>query len=127
MRLDLFERVFRPLLYRALLKHSEKSIEKCSQCKGKMVDTTSYLYLLPVHFGDEHEESAEYYLNNARQIENTEQIPNGTRACRMFLFQCQSCGHKIVSVVDFLKVREDELVKGGDIYPYEKFQTFFMQ
>lgn len=127
MYLDLFQRFVKPLLYNTLLKHSEKSIEKCKQCKGKMVDTTSYLYLLPAHFDEEHEENAEYYLNNARQIESTEQIPSGNRACRMFIFQCQSCGHKIVSVVDFLKVREDELVKGGDIYPYEKFQTFFKE
>lgn len=42
----------------------------------------------------------------------------------MFVFQCQSCGHKKVSVVDFLKVRDNELVKGGDIYPYEKFREF---
>ncbi len=36
------------------------------------------------------------------------------------------CGHKKVSVVDFLKVRENELVKEGDIYPYEKFREFLI-
>lgn len=71
------------------------------------------------------EKSAEYYLNNATSIENTEQIPSGNRACRMFIFQCQSCGFKKVSIVDFLKVRDYEIVKSGDIYPYEKFRNFF--
>lgn len=52
------------------------------------------------------EKSAGYYLNNATPIENTEQIPSGNRACRMFIFQCQSCGFKKFSIVDFLKVRD---------------------
>ena len=78
-----------------------------------------------MHRQQEHEESAEYYISNAKRIESEEQIPNGNRACRMYVFQCQDCGHKMVSVVDFLKVRENELIKGGDIYPYEKFQYFF--
>ena len=125
MSLDLYNRFFRPLLSRILLKIGEEQAEKCEMCKGKMVDTHSYLYLIPVKFGDEHEESAEYYINNAVQIESVEQIPNGNRACRMYVFQCQVCGHKMVSVVDFLKVRENELIKGGDVYPYEKFQYFF--
>lgn len=124
MGLDLFNRFFRPLIFNALLKSAEKNAEKCEVCKGKMIDTTSYLYLLPVQFSDEHEESAEYYINNATRIESTEQIPNGNRACYMYVFQCQDCGHKMVSVVDFLKVRENELMKGGDIYPYEKFRDF---
>ena len=124
MGLDLFNRFFRPLLFNTLLKVGEKSAEKCKMCKGKMVDTTSYLFLIPAKFDDEHEESAEYYINNATRIENEEQIPNGNRACRMYLFQCQDCGHKMVSVVDFLKVRENQLIKGGDLYPYEKFEDF---
>lgn len=127
MYLDLFNRFFRPLLFRVFLKSAEKSGEKCKICKGKMVDTTSYLYLIPAHFSETHEESAKYYLNHAVRIESTEQIPNGNRACYMYIFECQNCGHRIVSVVDFLKVRESELIKGGDIYPYEDFQEFFMQ
>lgn len=125
MSLDLFNRFFHPLIFRTLLKSAEKRAEKCEVCKGKMVDTISYLYLIPAKFDDEHEESAEYYIHNGTRIESTEQIPNGNRACRMYVFQCQSCAHKKVSVVDFLKVRENELIKAGDIYPYEKFQAFF--
>ncbi|MBO5246093.1 MAG: hypothetical protein J6B28_02400 [Eubacterium sp.] len=123
-RLDLYGRFFRPLLYRTILKVSEKSCEKCKQCKGKLVDTASYLYLIPVMFDQEHEESAAYYINHAVRIENEEQIPNGNRACRIDVLQCQDCGHRVVSVVDFLKVREDALIKGGDIYPYEEFKDF---
>lgn len=125
MFLNLYDRLFRPLLFKALLKIDEKCVEKCAKCKGKMVDTISYLYLIPAKFDDVHEESADYYINNAMKIESEEQIPNGNRACRMFVFQCQNCGHKIVSVVDFLKVRECELVKCGDVYPYDTFKNFF--
>ena len=125
MYLHLYDRFIRPLLYRALLLFAEKKAETCELCKGKMIDTVCYLYLIPAKFGEEHEESAEYYIKNGVKIDSTEQIPNGNRACRMFIFQCQSCGHKKVSVVDFLKVRDNELVKGGDIYPYEKFREFF--
>lgn len=125
MGLDLFNRFFSPLIKGALLSAAEKDAEKCKLCKGKMIDTVSYLYLIPVQFGNEHEESAEYYINNATRIESVDQIPNGNRACRMYVFQCQNCGHKKISVVDFLKVRDNEIVKGGDIYPYEKFSDFF--
>lgn len=125
MGLDLFNRFFSPLIKDALLNAAEKDAEKCKVCKGKMTDTMCYLYLIPAQFSDEHEESAEYYINNATRIESVDQIPNGNRACRMYVFQCQSCAHKKVSVVDFLKVRDNEIVKGGDIYPYEEFKDFF--
>ena len=65
MSLDLYNRFFRPLLSRILLKIGEEQAEKCEMCKGKMVDTHSYLYLIPVKFGDEHEESAEYYYKTS--------------------------------------------------------------
>lgn len=125
MWLDIFGRFFRPLVSNALLAMSGKSAEKCKKCKGKMVDTACFLYLIPVQFDQEHEESAEYYISNATRIDHEEQIPSGNRACRMYVFQCQECGHQMVSVVDFLKVRETELIKGGNMYPYEKFQHFF--
>lgn len=96
-------------------------------CKGKMINVISYLYLIPVHFDEEHEESVAYYLNNAVSIESMEQIPNGNRACYMHVFQCQDCARRVVSVVDFLKVRDNVVIKGGDIYPYEEFQKLFLQ
>lgn len=50
-------------------------------------------------------------------------IPTGRRACCFHLFQCDSCSNRSISVVDFLKVRDQKLIKGGDVYPYEKFSS----
>ena len=124
-RLHLLERFIAPLLMRAGIHFGEKSLQKCKACKGKMAEAGEHLYLLPVKVDAKHEESAEYYIRNAKKIRSVDEIPAGTRACRMFIFECQNCGNKIVSVVDFLRVRDDEVLEGGDIYPYEKFKDFF--
>ena len=124
-RLHILERFIEPLIIRIGIFFGGKSLEKCKECKGKMVEAGEHLYLLPVTLSQTHEESAEYYIRNARKIQSTDEIPSGVRACRMYIFECQKCGHKIVSVVDFLRVRENEVLEGGDIYPYEKFKDFF--
>lgn len=102
----------------------EAGAPKCKKCKTKMVAGERVLYLIPVMFDKEHEESAEYYLKNARKIEDESQIPTGQRACRICLFRCPQCSKRVVSVVDFLKNRDNEVIFGGDIYPYEKFRDF---
>lgn len=107
-----------------IVNHSDGETQKCKKCKGKMIVIKSYLYLIPAEFDEEHEECADYYIQNVKPIKDTGDIPAGNRACYIHLFQCQGCGHKNVSVVDFLKVREMEAVKGGDIYPYEEFKYF---
>lgn len=61
MHLELYNRLFRPLLFRALLKSAEKKAEKCEMCKGKMIDATSYLYLISAKFGEEHIKYWRYY------------------------------------------------------------------
>ncbi len=123
--LNITNRFILPLLQRAAEKRAEKSVYRCKQCNYQMADTASYLFLIPAHFDEDHEESIHYYIRNARPIENTNQIPTGNRACRMSISQCQSCGYREVAVLDFLKVRDMELPKSGDIYPYEQFGDFF--
>lgn len=97
---------------------------KCSKCKGLMQTESTYLYLLPISFGVEHEECAEYYLNNAVPINDEEEIPTGRRACYIKVLRCGDCSRREVSVIDFLKVREDEVPKSAGRYPYEQFQEF---
>lgn len=119
--------VLRLIIYPILcliIRHANTETQKCKKCKGTMIDRASHLYLIPVMFDDKYEESAEYYINNFQRIEDISQIPNGRRACYLYLFQCQNCGHKNISIVDFLKVRDKEILKGGDIYEYEKFREF---
>lgn len=116
-------KLFGWLLY-FINKHTDSETIKCKQCKGVMTSRKQYLALLPVFFDEEHEESAAYYLNNMITIEDEEEIPTGRRACYIHVFQCGSCANKLISVVDFLKVREQFLIKGGDTYPYEEFRTY---
>lgn len=125
MILDLWNRFLRPIFTRITMKIAEKKEDKCSLCNGSMEIIQSYLCLIPVYLDDEHEESADYYLKNAKRIDDMEKIPNGNRSCYMHIMQCKNCGHKEVGIIDFLKVREDILLKGAEIYPYEKFQHFF--
>lgn len=97
---------------------------KCSKCKGSMQMESENLYVLPVSFGDEHPENAEYYIKNAVQIADEQEIPTGRRACYIRVFRCGDCGFRNVSVIDFLKVREDQLLKGAACYTYEEFRDF---
>lgn len=96
---------------------------KCKKCKGKMILQQKRLYLLPCYFGDTHEESAAYYINNLALIDNLEQIPTGRRAAYVSLFSCGSCTNKTVSVVDFLKVREKTVAKGGSMFSYDEMKN----
>lgn len=107
-----------------IAKNANTETIKCRQCKSVMTSNKQYLSLLPVFFDEEHEESAEYYLNQTIPIESEEEIPTGRRACYFHVFQCENCTNRLVSVVDFLKVRDQFVVKGGEIYPYEKFKSY---
>lgn len=120
-------RLFGGVIIRKLMEAEDKKGVSCENCKEKMENTSSRLYLLPVFFDHSHEESAEYYVGNATPITDRELIPSGQRACWMHIFTCAKCGRKKVSIVEFLRVRDQDLIKGGDIYPYEKFQYFFEQ
>lgn len=97
---------------------------KCNQCKTMMNDEFVRLYLLPCRFDEQHEECAEYYLNNAYPINHVSEIPTGQRACRITVMVCPKCGFRKVNVTDFLKVRDQELLKSGDMYDLETFQGF---
>lgn len=123
----IFWRFLLPPLLRRYIKNAEKKGDKCDCCKGKMLVTRTFLYLIPSSFDHEHEWSAEYYIKYATPIENETQIPTGNKACRMHVLQCQGCSHREVRVVDFLKVREEEIMKGSAVFPYEKFEAFLYQ
>lgn len=105
-------------------KHINTETIKCKQCKGTMTSRKQYLALLPVFFDETYEASAVYYQNCTIPIESEEEIPTGRRACYIHVFQCENCGKKLISVVDFLKVREQFLIKGGENYPYDDFRTY---
>lgn len=112
------------ILHKIAEKESEKGLD-CDACRTKLENTESHLYLIPVYFDHGHENSAQYYAANARPIADRELIPSGQRACWMHIFTCPTCGSKKVSVVDFLRVRDQDLPKGGGVFPYGDFGRFF--
>lgn len=117
-------RIFITLYVKYVEKNPDSQSPKCKKCKIRMTAGDGTLYLIPAMFDMKHEESAEYYLHNAKRIKDESQIPKGQRACYMYVFQCPQCGEKIVSVVDFLQNSKDGMICGGDTYPYEKFRDF---
>lgn len=112
------------LIKRLFWKWALTDDPQCGKCKGLMQTENTYFYLLPISFGAEHEESAEYYLNNAVPINDIEDIPTGRRACCIKVLRCCDCSQREVSVIDFLKVREDEVPKSAGRYSYEQFREF---
>lgn len=116
-----------PLLTRFLLKRASEKDSLCDICKGVQDELETKLYLIPVQFDHTYERSAEYYINNATPIAGEEEIPPGNRAVRMIILMCRRCAAKEVVVVDFLKVRDSEVFKGCEVYPYERFADFFVR
>ena len=65
--------------------------------------------MLPIHQDNHYEASAEYYRKACYPIGRVEEIPVGQRACRMWPLVCPECGARMVLVVDFLRVRGQEV------------------
>ena len=97
------------------LKYGNADTDKCPKCKGTMIIAKSRLYVLPIRFDETHKQMPEYYFENAVPIENEEQIPTGNHSCYIHTLQCQSCAFKNVNVVDFLKVRDKEILDNEKI------------
>lgn len=114
-----------PLLTRFIIKKASGKDSLCDLCKGVQDELDTTLYLIPVQFDHTYTKSAEYYINNTTPIASEEEIPSGNRAVRMTILMCRNCGAKEVVVVDFLKVRDSEVFKGCEVYPYKKFKEFF--
>ena len=114
-----------PLLTRFIIKKASEKDSLYDLCKGVQDELDTTLYLIPVQFDHTYTKSAEYYINNTTPIASEEEIPSGNRAVRMTILMCRNCGAKEVVVVDFLKVRDSEVFKGCEVYPYEKFKEFF--
>lgn len=101
-----------------------KGKSSCIHCKGTAEKEAgaSYLFLIPVHFGEVYENPEEYLLTHMAPIEGKEQIPTGMRACRLEVYRCSACDRRQVEITDFLNVRGEESVKGSYEFPYEPFR-----
>lgn len=112
------------VIFRFAVRYSDTETQKCKKCRQKMIDSGHFLFLIPVRFDQKYKASPEYYKKNFVQIKTVGEIPEGQRACHMYLFTCTNCGYKNISIVDFLKVRDAEVIKGGEIYEYADFSEY---
>lgn len=122
--LVVFARFILPHIIRGAVNKAAEKGNTCDKCKGAMDTVSETLCLIPVSFDHEHDRSAEYYIINATPIQSVEQIPTGNRACRIAVLKCRICGCREVGVVDFLRVRDNEITENIDIFPYEPFSGF---
>lgn len=97
-------------------KLKSKILDKyCSKCQHEMNVTLQMLYALPdmrVGHYVRHEDAG-YYKQHLVAIRQKSQIPAGMYACRLYVYQCPSCGHRAVKLVVFLPVREEEKLEQG--------------
>lgn len=83
---------------------------RCDLCKARThILSAPQLFLLPVHNDKRYTPSAEYYSRACRPLARVEDIPIGQRACRMWPLVCPKCEARAVLVVDFLRVRGEEV------------------
>lgn len=123
--LIIFFRYVWPLIIRGMIKSAEKKGNICDVCKGNMLDLREDIRLLPVRFDEKHDCSASYYIHSTTPVKDLSQVPTGSRACKIYLLQCQNCGCKEAAVLDILPVRGQEILKNADVFPYEEFREFY--
>lgn len=124
MKFVLIDRMFQLIKY-AITKAALGAKAKCSKCKGPLEESgESKLYLIDAFIDDEHPETIAFY-QNAQRIMDEGDIPSGRRSCYMQLCVCQNCRSRFVEVIDFLKVRDSEILKGGKEFSYEEMGEFY--
>lgn len=102
----------------------KKNGSTCMYCKAEAAKALpqTYLFLLPVSFGDTYEDAEKYLLTHMVPIMGREQIPSGRRACKIEVHSCSKCGKKQVIIEDFLLVRGEDYLKEYYVFSYEKFR-----
>lgn len=123
--LVIFFRYVWPYIARGIIRAAEKKGNICDVCKGNMIELSEHFRMLPVRFDEKHDCSASYYIHSTTPVNDLSQVPTGSRACKIYLLQCQNCGIKEVAVLDILPVRGQELLKNADVFPYEEFREFY--
>ncbi len=101
-----------------------KNGSTCMYCKAEAARALprTYLFLLPISFGDTYEDAEKYLLSHMVPIMGKEQIPTGRRACKVEVHGCSKCSRRQVIIEDFLLVRGEEYLKEYYKFSYEKFR-----
>ena len=106
----------------------KKDGSTCMYCKAEAAKALprTYLFLLPVSFGDTYENAEKYLLTHMTPIMGREQIPSGRRACKVEVHSCSKCSKKQVIIEDFLLVRGEDYLKEYYKFAYEKFRPLLV-
>lgn len=120
----IIDRIFQLIRY-IVIRAALGTKAKCSKCKGSLEQVgESKLYLIDAYTDQEHPETKEFYQKSQR-IMDENAIPSGRRTCYMKVCRCNDCGSRFVDVIDFLKVRDSEIIKGGEEFAYEEMGEFY--
>ncbi len=100
-----------------------KNGSTCIYCKAEAAKELprTYLFLLPISFGDTYDNAEKYLLSHMVPIMGREQIPTGRRACKIEVHLCSKCNKRQVVIEDFLLVRGEDYMKEYYKFSYEKF------
>ncbi len=106
------------------LGRTKKGESTCIYCKAAAakISPYTYLFLIPVSFGETYENAEKYLLSHMKPIAGKEKIPTGMRACYVEVYNCSRCDKKHVVVKDFLQVRGEDYIKGTYEFAYEPFR-----
>lgn len=102
-------------------KRGESTCMYCNAPASK-VSRYTYLFLIPVSFGETYEDAEDYLLSHMKPIRGKEQIPSGRRACYVEVYGCPRCDKKHVVVKDFLQVRGEDCTEAVYEFAYEPFR-----
>lgn len=90
----------------------------CSGCAEQMNLLKKQLFILPTmtvgHYV-EHDDP-NYFVQNMFKVAKKAEIPAGVYACGAYLYQCPKCQKKVVKLVVFLPVRDQEQVDGAHLF-----------
>ena len=90
----------------------------CSKCCEPMDHEAKQLFFLPQRVGHyQKHEDVQYYLDNLVRVEKKAEIPTGYYACGAYVYYCPRCARRVVKLVIFLPVRDEEMME--DVYVFE--------
>ena len=100
---------------------------RCDSCRTRtQKQGASRLFLLPVYQDKDYTPSADYYSRSCWPVLQVSDIPIGQRACRMWPLMCPECGTRAVLVVDFLRVRGQEVTEKLVVCDYAPLASLLM-
>lgn len=99
--------------------------DHCTGCAVKMDTAKKQLYLLPMTVGhyNSHDDPG-YYEANLVPVAKKADIPTGYYACGAYIYQCPKCQKKVVKLMIFLPVRDQEKFEDTHVFEHGELVDF---